>query len=459
MPLARFLIVGLIFHSDSRYEKNSTMKAGSASADITPNLGIIPQGHAGAGPAREILAPLEIRSIVFEDGEESVAIVTLDLIGTSRDMTRRIRRRVREECGIPEHGILLASSHTHCAPPALDLMGPKPDPKYLLSVEDAVVDAVVSASSDLQDVTLGCAGGSAGFNVNRRAVIDEPDGRRRIEMRANHGGIVDRRSRVMRVDKESGDPLAVLFHYSCHPTTMGGGAGYISPDYPGLARAGIEKELDCPALFLPGCFGNVRPRIVDKDGAFLSATTEELRGVAKLLADSVIGTARGLRTAHRRGLTGRIEDITVPFGEPMPRPELEEFATADSDDKVAALMRDWSRDVLSMIREDRLPQSVSSEMQFLGIGPLAIVTIPGEPVQEIGHAIESLPPPGTCEETWPCGYSNDMLGYLCTARHHLEGGYEPTAYPYFMKPLPYLNEQTVLCEGAQTLLRIDEGQT
>jgi len=429
------------------------MKAGTASVDITPRVGIIPQGHSGAVPAREVLAPLEVRCIVFEDGDDTVAIVTLDLIGTPREMTQRIRDRVAETCGIPAQGILVASSHTHCGPPTILLGGLSPDAKYLQSVEDAVVTAVLSASRELQGVTLGCSGGSVCFNVNRRLPGENIDGSRGVEMQANYGGVVDRRSRVLRVDTESGEPFAVLFHYSCHPTTMGGGAGYISPDYPGLARTAIEAELGCPALFLPGCFGNVRPRLLNEEGAFRSATVQELRSVAKQLADSVIRTTRGLQTVSSGGLACRTGEVAVPFGEPMPPHVLEKYASSDSEDVDAVAMRAWAQGVQSMIREDCLPECVTSEMQFLGIGPLAMVTIPGEPVQEIGHAIEAdLYGRLDFSEIWPCGYSNDMIGYLCTAGHHEEGGYEPNAYPYFMKPLPFANEESVLLEGAQRLL-------
>lgn len=429
------------------------MNAGIACADITPPLGITPQGHASAVPARAVLAPLEMRCIVFEENGDAVAILAVDLIGTPPELTRRMRARIGEACGIPAEGILVIASHTHCGPATLPLAGQAPDTAYGQTVEHAAEACARDAMQKLQPVTFGFGAGSAHFNVNRRPLPGGPRGFQPGSMAVNDGGIVDRRARVLRVDDASGQPSAILFHFSCHPTTIDGGAGLISPDYPGLARARIEAAAGCPALFLPGCFGNVRPRMVDDEGGFRRATQTELREAAGQLADSVLRTVRGIRTGAQAGLAGRIEEVTIPYGQPMPDEDLAGYATDEADGIVAVIMRDWARRVQALVRDHALPESEAADMQMLGIGRLAVAAIPGEPVQEIGHAIEAdLAGHPRFDEIWPCGYANDLVGYLCTARHHGEGGYEPTAYPYFARPLPFADEESVLREGARRLL-------
>jgi len=429
------------------------VKAGTASADITPPLGVVPQGHGTAIPSHSVLAPLEVRCIAFEDGDDSAAIITLDVIGTTLELTQRIRRRIQDACGISADAVLVASSHTHCAPPMLPMAGPDPDLDYIHRVEDAAVDCAVAAQQNLQPVTMGLGAGSAHFNINRRPFSDTLVDQALAPMEANFGGIVDRRARVLRIDSEAGEPVAVLFHFSCHPTTLGGTEGFISPDYPGLARSGIEQALGCPALFLPGCFANIRPRIIGADGGFAAATESELRSVAGELASSVVGTVRALRTEVQAGIRGRVADITMPFGAPMAPAKLEAYAADESETTRARLMRQWALEVQSTIAADKLPTAESSQMQMLKIGPLTIVMIPGEPVQEIGHAIEAeWDGMAACQSLWPCGYCNDLIGYLSTARHHEEGGYEPNAYPYFNRPLPFKDEEAVLLDGARRLL-------
>jgi hypothetical protein len=429
------------------------MKAGTASADITPPLGIVPQGHGTAIPSHSVLAPLEVRCVAFEDSGAAAAIITLDVIGATLELTQRIRGLVQDACGITVDAILVASSHTHCAPPMLPLAGLSPDPDYVQRIVDAAVDCAVAAQQNLQPVTMGLGAGSAHFNINRRPISGKYTGDVLGALEPNFGGIVDRRARALRIDNEAGEPVIVLFHFSCHPTTLGGTEGFISPDYPGLARNGIEQALGCRALFLPGCFGNIRPRILDEAGEFAPATESQLRAVADELASSVVATVRALRTEVRAGIQHRVADIAVPFEAPVGPAKLEAYIADESDTAMARLMRNWAIGVQSAVEADKVPTAESSQMQMLKIGPLTIVAIPGEPVQEIGHAIEAeWDGTATCEELWPCGYCNDLIGYLTTARHRVEGGYEPNAYLYFNRLLPFKDEEDVVLDGARRLL-------
>ena len=93
------------------------MKSGVATADITPEPGPVLQGHWSSNPSHSVLYPLEVRAIVFEEGETRTAIATLDVIGVAKETTDRIRARVTAACGIPGDHVMLACSHTHSAPP------------------------------------------------------------------------------------------------------------------------------------------------------------------------------------------------------------------------------------------------------------------------------------------------------------------------------------------------------
>src|SRR5437764_436632 len=62
------------------------------------------------------------------------------------------------------------------------------------------------------------------------------------------------------------DPIALLFSCVCHPTMLRAENRRYSGDYPGAARRFVEGGYGSSgtrALFLPGCFGNVRPDLRD----------------------------------------------------------------------------------------------------------------------------------------------------------------------------------------------------
>jgi hypothetical protein len=321
-----------------------------------------------------------------------------------------------------------------------------PPAEFLETVEARAAECVIEAAGRLEPARLGLGCGSAHFNINRRPL---PGGGGMIP---NYGGVVDRPARVLRVERGDGSPLAILFHYSCHPTTKSGSEGLISGDYPGIARAWIERELGCAALFLPGCFANIRPAILRERG-FGSATQEELVACGEGLGREVVRVARSLRAEDSGPVTARRVEFEMPFGEPKPVEELEQTA-ADDSERGRNLTGPWARRVLEMKRAGTLPSGEPTEMQRLQVGPLALVSIPGEPFQEIGHAIEkqNRGALGTAE-IWPVGYTNDEIGYLCTDRAYVEGGYEPGAYVYYGRSAPFRGEEALIGETAGGLLK------
>jgi hypothetical protein len=66
---------------------------------------------------------------------------------------------------------------------------------------------------------------------------------------------------VGRVTNASGELLATLVNYACHPTTLGGANRLISPDYVGAMRELVEEATGgAPCLFLNGASGDLAPR-------------------------------------------------------------------------------------------------------------------------------------------------------------------------------------------------------
>ena len=418
------------------------MQAGVAGAEFTPEPGLVLQGHLSRNPSHAVLYPLEARAIVFDDNHARVCIITLDVIGVELAFTQRVRQQVSAKTGIRADHILIAASHTHCAPAMLHNLAMTPDSSFVQHVERAAVQCAIEAAKHLHPVTLGLGCGSAHFNVNRRPV--EPH----QQFGVNWAGVVDHRARVLRVDGLDERPLAMLFHFSCHPTTKQGSEGFISADYPGAARRLIEEQLQCPALFLPGCFGNVRPQI---NGAFTSANKEQLDAVGRQLAQGVMKATRFLATRPASGLSAQESELYLAFRQSKAPEELEVIAQGGAT-LGAQVKGQWARRTLDAIRSGSLPQGLASVMQVMKIGPLMLVAIPGEPVQEIGYAIErTLAHLDGIDDLWPMGYCNDQIGYLVTERQKQEGGYEPNAYTFYDRPAGYVDEERVIVELAGKL--------
>ena len=70
---------------------------------------------------------------------------------------------------------------------------------------------------------------------------------------------VDQQYAVIRLDRADGTPLAVLFHYACHPVVLGRDNYQYSADFVGAACAAVEDALKTKCLFLQGACGNINP--------------------------------------------------------------------------------------------------------------------------------------------------------------------------------------------------------
>ncbi|MCE9589886.1 MAG: neutral/alkaline non-lysosomal ceramidase N-terminal domain-containing protein [Planctomycetes bacterium] len=418
------------------------MLAGTAAADITPTRSHLLQGHGRGTLSKSVLFPLGARAAVFREGGVTLAIIALDVIGVSLDFTRRVRAEIQKATSIPADHVLICASHTHCAPGTLAALGIIPDGDWMQRVAEASVHCVTEAAGHLEPVTLGLGCGAASFNINRRPLAGGTG------MMLNYGGVVDRRARVLRVQRGDGTTLTTLFHYSCHPTSKAGTEALVSPDYPGVARDAIESELGGTALFVPGCFGNIRPNITGANGGFASATKEQLEACGRELAQAVCRASRWVQPREMNELWCRAAGVKLAFGPGKDRKEVEAAARGSDDDA----MKPWAKQTLALMEKNAMPAHLDSQVQLLRIGPIVIYAIGGEPVQEIGHAVEkALAPMLNADDVWSVGYSNDMVGYLVTERQRVEGGYEPSAYVWFDQPMPFHEEEATLVAAAVKL--------
>jgi hypothetical protein len=93
-------------------------------------------------------------------------------------------------------------------------------------------------------------------------------------------------------DAREGTILAVLFHFTCHPTVMGDYC--ITADYPGAARRVIERAFNGAAAgFLPGCFGDIRPNCTFIGGTkFRRGQPEDVALFGEALGNEVVRVAQ-----------------------------------------------------------------------------------------------------------------------------------------------------------------------
>lgn len=227
---------------------NAQLRAGVARADIT---------STEAGPAND---PLYVKALVLKDDATTVVLVTVDAVAIEEighiknGYLARVRARLREELGIPPESVLIAASHCHgvvCA-----------------DVEDRTVQAVRQAWQNLVPVKAGAGVGREDrIMENRRVRLKdgrEADVRRAYSLPPDEEvagvGPVDPEIGLLRLDRQDGGTLAVVYNFACHPI-QGVPSGRNTADLVGFASRVIEDNLSdgAMALFLQGCAGDINP--------------------------------------------------------------------------------------------------------------------------------------------------------------------------------------------------------
>jgi hypothetical protein len=280
---------------------------------------------------------------------------------------------------------------------------------YTRELEGKVVGVIGSARRHLRPVELRVAEGSATFAANRRVQFTPR-------------GPVDHRVPVLRVEGAHG-PLAVVFGYSCHNTTLRADFVRFHGDYAGVAQAELEaRHPGATAMFVNGCGADANP---DPRG-----TLDLVNRYGADLADAVDHAGPGdvvegpLRAAYcevdlpyapapdREGWTARLEDAD-PYVRRHARLMLERL---DRDGR----LQGWQRDPVQVWR--------------LGSG-LTLVAMGGEVVVDYALRLARDYPR---ERLWAAGYANDVFAYVPSLRVLQEGGYEGGgAMIYYGRPGPF----------------------
>lgn len=378
---------------------------GTASAIFTPPLGTLMAGFGFRDHGAEgVLDDLELRLFLLKQDAEIVGIITGDLIGFGTEATQLLRQEIHEATGADPTKVLLCASHTHCGPQLLSHIpgaGGPLNEAVLADLREKVKIMARQAQSTFTPVRMSWGESSlSGYAINRRRKTPEgfvnapnPFGRRDDSVTA-----------IQFTDAKDSSLRAVLFSYTCHPTTMGG--YQFSGDYPGAARRALEKQTGAIAGFLPGCFGDVRPNCtVMGNGRFRSGNLTDIEDYGAALANAVMDAGKSTFPLTPK-LGGFCDEAVLPL-------------QAENDSRALPLQR------LDLAEE------------------FSIIAMGGEICVDYGHYIKGL---SNTRRILPLGYSNDVIAYIPTEQILQEGGYEAeSSCPWFGLPGPFTPEiETIL---------------
>ncbi len=368
-------------------QPQTAFEVGAAKRIITPDPLLPVTGGMGTpSPVTSKQGELTVRALAVRSGGETVAIVSVDLIGFPSVLGDRARAQVPRLA--PER-ILIGATHTHSAPDCYGF----PDGKgghtgsleYMKFVTDQIASAVNEALDRMRPAEARIASGEAKGKIAYNYYA--PD-------------LYDRRAGVMQVRSLDGRPIATLVNYAIHPEVLGSGQGILSPDLVGPLCDRIEASVGGIAIFMNGAQGGM----VTADNRNLdrpprdalraywpdSRTWAECERIGRLLADEslrIIGPA-----AWQRSPTVKNHSIMVRF-------------PVDND-----VM--WQVVQLSPLKYPlRADRTIEVRVNLVDLGNAQILTIPGEALPNIGFYLKRKM---RGEHNFLFGLTNDAFGYILT---------------------------------------------
>lgn len=417
------------------------LKAGMTRADITPPKGLELAGYPHYPRYNEgFHDPLYAACMYLSNGQQEVAMVTLDLLFFSKKHAATVRAKVEQTCGIPGDHVMISCSHTHSGPWAsgrLDiesLEAGKEQPKeYVESLINTIVSIIKEAKDSSFDAFFGAntamCGAESGVGGNRRIP----------------GGPHDPLVSVMAVKDMAGKVRGMMVNYTLHPTFIHEWSNVCTADYPCYLKLQLEEmEPGVIVGFAQGTSGNQSSRYYRQGESY-----DEAERVGRVLGKAAHKALCGVEWTNELPIA--VADTQLPL-------EIRDFGTVEELEKQVAhdeaVYKDlyarygqstnreeyylWqnanlkclgSEDQLGYVkmrangtRIELLEDEIPMEIQIIRLGGTLVVGLQGEVFVEYGLYIKAAAGFGMVVIN---ELSNGVLpGYLYTPESLVTGGYE-----------------------------------
>lgn len=232
------------------------LRGGAAEVIISPPVGAPTLGtiQRSTGVHDDLCA----RALVLSDGRQEIAILSLDLIGMSCELSDEIRKAIFDRTGIST--ALVHCTHNHSAPftipwsvlGSLWLSGP--GKHWSDELVTCLADLVAVAKAKAEPVVLRAGRAQVQIGTNRRLHSDQG-----TVMKPNPAGPIVPWVDVMCVNRIDESSVAILFSHAAHPVIIHGSSRLISAEFPGFAARKLKEHMgaDAVPMFGQAFAGNI----------------------------------------------------------------------------------------------------------------------------------------------------------------------------------------------------------
>jgi len=384
---------------------------------------------------------IDARVLVLDQGDVRIALIAVDTVGVFRPDVTRIRSALAEASADVDY-VLVHALHNHEGPDTMGLWGPGPlesgyDPQgYGAQWRAAAVEATLEAIERLEPVTTVRTG-------SIDASEGQPGGAANLIRDSRDPWVVDPTVSVLSLEGEGTEPIATLVHYGCHPETLDDDNTLLTADFVHAMRRAVESGsswrtaagrpgVGGTAIVINGAVGGMMTtlgvEVTNPDGdSFSTGSFDKADSIGQLLGEAALDALDEATAVEEPGLRVMANTFSLSVENTL---YLLGF-------NAGVIERDeLTRDT---------PPRIITEMALIEIGPLRMLTVPGELLPEIAvggydgsglHTdqaslldpgnpappdLDAAPPgpyllerlaPADAPRPWIIGLGNDELGYI-----------------------------------------------
>ncbi|MEY2421106.1 MAG: hypothetical protein QOI95_1173 [Acidimicrobiaceae bacterium] len=344
-----------------------TLEVGFGSAVITPPTPVQLAGFIEHQPATEVHDDIEVRAMFLRGAPGAVCLLVCDLLGMSPGFARPVRMAVADALGLELGAVLTSCVHTHAGPSTIEGSDPlgwiTPEGYRELLVERCLAAALSAAANAIPaSLRAGRWPLPDGLSINRRGLPYHPT------------------FAVLDAIAPDGTRVGTLANVAIHPVALGPECLAVSSDWVGPFRSALQQRAGGTAVLLSGALGDVNPHHVHRQhNECAHDGFAEADQLGRDVAEGVDAVLRDAEPIEAGGPTvERHRTIEVELGSTL----------------------------LTGGREGR---RVPIELVEWSIGPVRLVSIPGEAFHELGRSIEERPGEG---QVLLAGLAPEWHGYL-----------------------------------------------
>ncbi|MBQ3133525.1 MAG: neutral/alkaline non-lysosomal ceramidase N-terminal domain-containing protein [Clostridia bacterium] len=408
--------------------------------EITPPLGCGIPGYFSIRRGTDVLDRLYARAVVVKEGNEKIAILSIDGLHPKKDICDNIAKRIEEYTKIPRSHIMIAFTHAHTAIPfrfegiafANDEIVSDSIKGYIDVFTRLVADCVTLADLRLKQATPYFGKGEVfGISFCRDYYMKNSTPQTNPPRKSPEiiGQVTesDKEFPVLMVKDECQTPIGAILGFACHADCVSGEK--LSGDYISVLSKELKKFYgeDFVTVFLLGCSGDVNHFDVTKE----SDPSDHYIKMGKKLAGEAVKTAAFAEELKISKVKSSLEYIKIPRREVEPE-KIEDarkcMATIKEkkDIKISADNTDPDQYKLAMAKRlidylDTTPDSFDVPVQCIQIGEFTIYGYNSEIFTEFGKLLKKRDGTGINLVATLC---NEAFGYVPTRDMFFDTIYE-----------------------------------